>query len=241
LPQVRPSGLEERVKIIGLRRRIAQQMVAAKQTAPHFTYVEEIDCKRLVELRTRMKPRAAAMGVKLTYLPIIAKACSVAFREFPNVNAVMDESSFELVVKSDHNIGFACDSPNGLFVPVIKNVEQKSILHIAAEMAELSAKTRAGQASREDLTGGTFTMTSVGAIGGVLATPILNVPEVAILGVNRIRERAVVINGQVEARPMMYLSPSFDHRIIDGAVGARFVALLKHLLEEPEALLLELV
>jgi pyruvate dehydrogenase E2 component (dihydrolipoamide acetyltransferase) len=240
LPQVTPSGTESRVKIIGLRRKIAEQMRKSRSTAAHFTYVEEVDCTRLVDLRERLKGRAEKAGVKLTYLPIIAKACSIVFREFPNVNAVMDEDAFELVVKGDHNIGFAVDTPNGLFVPVVKNVEQKSILHIAAELTDLSNRTRAGKARSDELQGSTFTITGVGSIGGVLATPILNVPEVAILGTNAIRDAAVVRNGQIVIRKMMMLSPSFDHRIIDGAVGARFTAALKAVLEEPESLLLEL-
>jgi len=240
LPQVMPSGAEERVKILGIRRKIAEQMVKSKHTAPHFTYVEEIDCTELVRLRQRMKIVAMEKGIKLTYIPIIMKAASLVMRQFPNVNAVMDEESFELVVKGDHNFGISVDTPNGLYVPVIRNVEQKSILHIAAEMADVAERTRNGRASLDELRGGTFTVTSVGSIGGVLATPILNVPEVAILGVNAIRERACVENGEVVVKPMMYLSPSFDHRIIDGAVGARFVAALKDVLENPERLLLEL-
>lgn len=241
LPQVMPSGTEERVKILGIRRKIAEQMVKAKHTAPHFTYVEEVDCTKLVALRETLKPLAAERGVKLTFNPIIMKACSIVIgREFPNINAVMDESNFELVVKGDHNFGMSCDTPNGLYVPVVKNVEQKSILHIAAELQDLIDRTKAGKAKLDELRGGTFTMTSVGSIGGVFATPILNVPEVAILGVNAIRDAAVVRDGQIVIRKMMYLSPSFDHRIIDGAVGARFVAALKRLLENPESLLLEL-
>jgi len=240
LPQVMPSGSEERVKILGIRRKIAEQMTKSKHTAAHFTYVEEVDCTELVALRKKMKVFAADRGVKLTYIPLIMKAASLVMREFPNVNAVMDEDAFELVVKGDHNFGISCDTPNGLFVPVIKNVEQKSILHIAAEMADLVERTRAGKASLDELRGGTFTLTSVGSIGGVLATPILNVPEVAILGINAIRDQAVVRDGEIVVRKMMYLSPSFDHRIIDGAVGARFVAALKEVLEHPERLLLEL-
>lgn len=240
LPQVTASGTEERVKIIGIRRKIAEAMVRSKHAAPHFTYVEEIDCLELVRLRQGLKVTAATMGVKLTYMAIIAKACSVAFRQFPNVNAVMDEEKFELVVKGDHHIGFACDTPNGLMVPVVKNVEQKSILRVAAELADVTARTRVGQAKRDELMGSTFTITSVGNLGGVLATPILNSPEVGILGVNQIRDRAVVVDGEIVIRPMMYLSPSFDHRIIDGMVGARFIARLKALLEAPEQLLLEL-
>lgn len=240
LPQVLPTGHEERVKILGVRRKIAEQMRKSKSTAAHFTYVEEVDCGELVALRNKLKAVAADRGIKLTYIPIIMKAVSLVLREFPNVNAVMDEENFELVVKGDHNIGISCDTPQGLYVPVVKNVEQKSILRIAAEMDDLVARTRAGKARLDELKGGTFTMTSVGSIGGVLATPILNIPEVAILGVNAIRDQAVVRNGQIVVRPMMYLSPSFDHRIIDGAVGARFVAALKAVLEHPERLLLEL-
>jgi len=240
LPQVQPSGSETRIKLVGIRRKIAEAMVYSKRTAPHFTYVEEVDATRLAEMRGRLKQMAALRGVKLTYIPLLMKACSMAMREFPNVNSVMDEEKGELVVKADHHFGISCDTPNGLFVPVIRNVEQKSILHIAAEMNALIEKTRAGQATREELTGGTFTITSVGSIGGVLATPILNHPEVAILGFNAIRDRAVVIDGEIVVRKMVYLSPSFDHRVIDGAVGARFVGALKAILENPESLLLDL-
>ena len=240
LPQVQPSGTETRIKLVGIRRKIAEAMVYSKRTAPHFTYVEEVDATRLAEMRGRLKQMAALRGVKLTYIPLLMKACSMAMREFPNINSVMDEEKGEMVVKADHHFGISCDTPNGLFVPVIRNVEQKSILHIAAEMNALIEKTRAGQATREELTGGTFTITSVGSIGGVLATPILNHPEVAILGFNAIRDRAVVIDGEIVVRKMVYLSPSFDHRVIDGAVGARFVGALKTILENPESLLLDL-
>ncbi len=240
LPQVLPSGAEERIMIIGIRRKIAEQMVKSTTSAPHFTYVEEVDCTRLVELRNELKVIAAERGVKLTYIPLVMKACSVVMREFPNVNANFDDEKFELAVKGDHNFGISCDTPSGLFVPVVKNVEQKSILRIAADLNDLVERTRAGKAKLDELRGGTFTLTSVGSIGGVFATPILNVPEVAILGVNAIRDRAVVVDGEIVVRKMMYLSPSFDHRIIDGAVGARFVAALKRVLEAPESLLLEL-
>jgi len=240
LAQTPPTQGDQVVKIIGLRRKIAQQMLSAKLTAPHFTYVEEIDATELVALRARLKKSAEKRGVKLTYLPFMIKALSVAFRDFPNVNATMNNETYELTVRAEHNIGVACDTPSGLFVPVLKRVQHKTILQIAAELAALTDRTRAGKASLDDLTGGTFTVTRVGNIGGMLATPILNVPEVAILGVNAIRERAVVIDGQIQVRAMLYLSPSFDHRIIDGAVAARFVARLKELLEDPAALLVEL-
>ena len=235
-----PSGAEERIKIIGLRRKIAEQMVRSKQTAAHFTYVDEIDVTELVRMRNQLKAQAAARGVKLTYLPFVMKACAVVFREFPNINAVVEDDPFTLVVKGDVNIGVATDTPQGLFVPVVKNVEQKSVLQIAAEMADLVARTRDGKVRMDELQGGTFTVTSVGNIGGVFATPVLNVPEVAILGVNRIVKRPMVVDGEITIRDMMYLSPSFDHRIIDGAVGARFVAALKLVLENPASLILDL-
>lgn len=239
LPQIMPSGAEERIKLIGLRRKIAEQMTRSKQTAAHFTYVEQVDATKLVAFRKALKGKAEKHGVKLTYLPFIMKACSIAFRDFPNMNAVMDEATQELVVKGDHHLGIACDTPNGLMVPVIKNVEQKSILHIAAEMRPLVERARTGKATLDELTGSTFTCTSVGN-RGVLATPVINVPEVAILGINAIREQAVVVNGKIEVRPMFYLSPSFDHRVIDGAVAANFVDRLKELLEDPESMLMEL-
>ena len=235
-----PTGTETHIPIIGLRRKIAQQMVKAYSTAPHFTYVDEIDMTDLVALRGRLKARAEAKGVKLTYIPFIMKALAAVFREFPNVNANVIEDPFTLVVKGDVNIGVATDSPQGLYVPVIKNVERKSVLQLAAELQDVTSRVREGKVRVDELQGGTFTITSVGNIGGVFATPILNHPEVAILGVNKIVKRPVVRDDQIVIREMLYLSPSFDHRIIDGAVAARFVSALKALLEDPDALFLEM-
>ena len=241
-PAISPvaARADERMRIIGLRRKIAEQMVKSYRTAPHFTYVDEVDATDLVAMRKSLKPVAAARGVKLTYLPFIMKSLVSVFAEFPTVNAVIDEDSFELTVRGEVNIGIATDSPHGLYVPVIHNVEQKSILELAAEIAEVTERTRAGRPQLSDLQGGTFTITSVGNIGGRFATPIINHPEVAILGVNQIHDRPMVVDGQVVPRKMMYLSPSFDHRIIDGAVAARFVSALKARLENPASLLLEL-
>ncbi len=243
LPQSRavPTGAEQHIKIIGLRRKIAEQMVLAKQTAPHFTYVEEIDMTVLWDMRKRLKKSAAERGVKLTFLPFFMKALCQVFKEYPNLNSNVIADPFTLVVKGDVNIGIATDTPQGLFVPVVKNVEQKSILEIAAELADVTTRTREGRASASDFSGGTFTITSVGNIGGVLATPILNTPEVAILGVNQIKERPVVIDGEIVIRRMVYFSSSFDHRVIDGAVAARFTTALKNILEQPESMLLELI
>ena len=231
---------DERIKIIGLRRKIAEKMVQAYRTAPHFTYVDEVDCTRLVALRKSLVPAAEARGAKLSYLPFIMKALAVVFREFPTVNAVMDEEEFTLVVRREVNIGIATDTPAGLYVPVVRNVGRKSILELAVEVADVTDRTRENKVRLDELQGGSFTITSVGNIGGRFATPILNHPEVAILGVNQIHDRPMAMDGQVVVRKMMYLSPSFDHRVIDGAVGARFVSALKTILENPESLLLEL-
>ncbi len=230
---------DETVKIIGLRRKIAEKMVESYRTIPHFTYVEEFDATRLVSLRSALKGAAAEKGINLSFLPFIMKALVRVFKDFPTVNANMDEKAFALNVRGEVNIGIAVDTPQGLYVPVIKNVESKSLLQLAHEMADISERTRAGTAKIDDFRGGTFTVTSVGNIGGRFATPIINHPEVAILGVNQIHDRPMVINGEIVARKMMYLSPSFDHRVIDGAVAARFVAALKAILENPEILLVE--
>ena len=234
-----PSGHEEHIKIIGLRRKIAAQMVKSRFTAPHFTYVDEIDMTVLDDMRRRLKPRAAERGVKLTFLPFLMKALVLTFREFPNVNSNVIEDPLTLVVKGDINIGIATDTPSGLFVPVVKNVEQKSVLQLALEIQDLTDRTREGKVSLDELTGGTFTITSVGAFGGMFATPIINHPEVAILGVNRIHDRPVVRNGDIVVRKMLYLSSSFDHRILDGAVAARWTTALKQILEAPETLFWE--
>jgi pyruvate/2-oxoglutarate dehydrogenase complex dihydrolipoamide acyltransferase (E2) component len=230
---------DETVKLIGLRRKIAAKMVQSYSTIPHFTYVEEVDCTRLVGLRRALKDEAASRGVKLTYLAFIMKALARTFRDFPTINANMNEAEQAVTVRGVVNIGLATDTDAGLYVPVIKNVESKSLLQVAHEIVDLTDRTRSGKAALSDFQGGTFTVTSVGNIGGRFATPIINHPEVAILGVNQIHDRPMVVDGQVVARKMMYLSPSFDHRVIDGAVAARFVSALKDILEKPEILLVE--
>jgi pyruvate/2-oxoglutarate dehydrogenase complex dihydrolipoamide acyltransferase (E2) component len=230
---------DQRVKIIGLRRKIAEKMTESYRRIPHFTYVDEVDATALVELRGQLKGLASAAGASLTYLPFLMKALCIAFRKFPTVNAVMDEAENTLVVRKTVNIGIATDTPAGLYVPVIKDVGRKSLLDLALEIQAVVQATQDGTIGLEGLQGGTFTITSVGNIGGRFATPIINAPEVAILGVNQIHARPVVLDGQIVARQMMYLSPSFDHRVIDGAVAARFVSELKGILENPQRLLLE--
>lgn len=238
--QVAPASTDQVVKIVGLRRKIAEKMVESVQRAPHFTYVDEVDATELVAMRNNLKDQAKSQGINLTYIPFIMKALVQAFQEFPTVNSIMNETDFSMIVRGEVNIGIATDTPQGLYVPVVKNVERKSILELAREIADITERTRTGKIQLHELQGGTFTITSVGNIGGRFATPIINHPEVAILGVNQIHDRPMVVNGQVVARKMMYLSPSFDHRVIDGAVAARFVSCLKNYLENPASLLLRL-
>ncbi len=235
---------DRRVPIRGLRKKIAEKMVRSKFTAPHYTFVEEIDATALVEARERMNAALKKMGdeTKVSFLPFFCKALVGAFREFPEVNSNMDEASQELIVRGEYNIGIAAATDNGLTVPVVKNVDRLTMKQLAAEVARLGAAARDGKLKMEELTGGTFTITSLGQTGGLFATPIINHPETAIMGVHKMRKRPVYDeeSEEVVVRQMMYLSFSFDHRVIDGAVGADFAyAVLKYLVT-PELLLLEM-
>lgn len=241
VPRPTAPTAEERVPFRGLRRKIAERMVKSKHTAPHFTYVEEVDMTELVSLRKQAASIAEEQRVKLTYLPFIIKALIVALKQYPWLNSTLDEEREEVVLKKYYNIGMAVATPNGLIVPVIKNADQKNILELAKELERLSAQAREGTAKLEDLQGSTFTITSMGPLGGIFATPIINYPEVAILGVHRIHQRPVVRNDQIVIRDMMYLSLSFDHRIIDGAVGAEFARYLIRFLENPNLLFMQMV
>jgi pyruvate dehydrogenase E2 component (dihydrolipoamide acetyltransferase) len=239
-PSVAHGALEERVPFAGMRRKIAARMATSKHTAAHFTFVEECDATALKALRARLKPAAERAGVKLTYLPFIVKACVAALRRHPILNSALDEATNELVYRKYYNIGIATSTDAGLMVPVLKDADRKSLLDIAREIDRLSAEAKAGKSKMEDLTGSTFTITSLGAQGGYFATPILNFPEVGILGVHRIKERAVVKNGQIVIGEVMLLSLSFDHRIVDGHVGAAFAYDVIEYLEEPDRLFLEM-
>ena len=214
---------ETRIPMRGIRKKIAQAMSHSKHTAAHFTYVEEVDMTQVVKLREEAKEEAKKLGVKLTFLPFIIKAVVPALKEFPFLNASLDDVNEEIVLKNYHNFGIATDTPNGLMVPVIKNADRKTVWELADEIATLSERARAGKSQIEDLKGGTFTFTNAGSIGGVFATPIINHPEVAILGVNAIRKRPMVVDDKIEIRDMMYLSLSVDHRVVDGADAARFM------------------
>ncbi len=238
-PAPAAAGAEERVALRGLRKRIAEAMVKSKFTAPHFTYIEEVDVTELVTLREEAKAIAQAKGVKLTYLPFVVKALIQGLRQFPMMNASLDEAKGEIVLKRYYHIGIATHTTNGLLVPVVRDADKKTILAIASEISDLSERARGGKATSDELRGSTFTITSTGNVGGVLATPIINHPEVAIMGVHVIKDRPAVRNGQIVARKMMNLSLSFDHRVIDGQIGAEFTNVVKQYLEEPKLLLLE--
>ncbi|MEO6597802.1 MAG: dihydrolipoamide acetyltransferase family protein [Planctomycetota bacterium] len=234
-----PAGrTEERVPFRGLRRKIAEAMARSKYTATHFTYVDDIDVTELVKIRTDAKKAFADKGVNITYLPFIMKAIVAAMREFPGMNSSLDEVTNELVIKKYYNFGIATDTDSGLIVPVIKDVDRKGIGELAKDLQDLAARTREGKVTVDDLTGGTFTITNAGNIGGLFATPIINFPEVAILGVHAIKDTPVIRDGQVVVGKKMYLSVSIDHRLVDGATGARWMNVIKDHLEQPYRLLL---
>jgi len=233
---------DQRIPLKGLRRRIAEKMVRSKTSAPHFTFVEEMDATELVRTRARLNAALAqsASPLKISFLPFICKGLVAAFRQFPSLNANFDEAKQELVVRGSYNFGIAVATDEGLTVPVLKDVDRQSIQQLASEIARLSAAAREKRLKLDELSGGSFTITSLGQSGGLLATPIINHPEVAILGVHRMRKRPVVRDDQIVIREMLYLSLSFDHRVIDGVVGADFTYALIRYLEQPELLFLEL-
>jgi pyruvate dehydrogenase E2 component (dihydrolipoamide acetyltransferase) len=234
-----PAGTrEERRPFRGLRRKIAEAMTRSKHTAAHFTYVDDIDVTELVKLRKEAKALYAEAGVNITYLPFIMKAVVAAMRQYPEMNSALDETTNEWVIKHYYNFGIATDTDNGLVVPVVKNVDTKSIVQLAKDIQDLAEATRAGKISVEHLQGGTFSITNAGNIGGLFATPIINFPEVAIMGVHKIKPTPVVRDGQVVVGDVMYLSISIDHRLVDGATGARWMNVVKDCLENPKKLLL---
>ncbi|MBM4059754.1 MAG: 2-oxo acid dehydrogenase subunit E2 [Planctomycetes bacterium] len=234
-----PAGRsEERIPFRGLRRKIAESMTRSKHSAAHFTYVDDVDVTDLARIRAEAKQAFADQGVNVTYLPFVMKAIVAAMREFPTMNASLDETTQEFVVKRYYNFGIATDTDNGLIVPVVKDVDRKSIGQLAVDIQNLAARTRDGKVTVEDLTGGTFSITNAGNIGGLFATPVINFPEVAILGVHAIKDTPVVRDGAIVVGKKMYLSVSIDHRLVDGATGARWMNVVKQHLEHPFRLLL---
>jgi len=230
---------EEAIPVIGLRRKIAQKMQEAKRRIPHFTYVEEIDVTELEALRTRLNAKYGKERPRLTLLPFLVRAVVLAVREFPQVNARYDDEAAVVTRHQAVHLGMATQTDGGLMVPVMRHAETLDLWACAAELMRLSEAARAGKATREELTGSTITITSLGALGGIVSTPVINHPEVAIVGVNRMVERPMIRNGAVVARQMMNLSSSFDHRVVDGMHGAEFVQLLRGYLECPATLFVE--
>jgi pyruvate dehydrogenase E2 component (dihydrolipoamide acetyltransferase)/2-oxoisovalerate dehydrogenase E2 component (dihydrolipoyl transacylase) len=227
-----------RVKLHGLRRKIAERMVQSKQAIPHYTYVDECDVTDLVRLREGLRHAAAKIGAKLTYLPFVIKAVAAALKEVPLVNATLDGAAGEIVLHDRYDIGVAVAAPAGLLVPVVRGADRKDLFQIAREVERLSDEARAGKSRREDLSGSTFTVTSIGSIGGLFSTPVINPPEVGILGIGKVVKRPVFdAAGNVRAADLVYLSLSFDHRVVDGAVGAVFGNAVLRQLQNPAALL----
>ena len=230
---------EEAIPVIGLRRKIAQKMQDAKRRIPHFTYVEEIDVTELETLRGKLNQKHGATRGKLTLLPFIMRAVVLAVRDYPQMNARFDDEAGVVTRHAAVHLGMATQTEAGLMVPVLQHAETLDLWATAAEVARLAAGARTGKSAREELTGSTITITSLGALGGIVTTPVINSPEVAIVGVNRVVERPMIRDGLVVARKMMNLSSSFDHRVVDGIHAAEFVQVIRGYLETPATLFVE--
>ncbi len=229
---------EERVPLRGVRKRTSEKMHKSKTTAAHFALVEEVDMTSLVHLRERLMDMAESKKVKLTYLPFVIKALTAALKEYPDMNASMDDDKAEIVLKKYYNVGIATATEQGLIVPIIKDADKKDVWELASEIDRLATEARAGKLKLEDVQGGTITITSLGAHSGVMSIPVINWPEAAIISINKIEKRPIVINEQIVIRHMMFLSLSFDHRILDGHVAAAFANMMVKYLEHPTLLFL---
>jgi pyruvate dehydrogenase E2 component (dihydrolipoamide acetyltransferase)/2-oxoisovalerate dehydrogenase E2 component (dihydrolipoyl transacylase) len=228
-----------RIKMQGLRRRIAEHMVLAKKVIPDYSYVDECEVTDLVRLRESLKDVYARAGIKLTYLPFLVKAAVAALKEVPLANSTLNEEDGEIVLHDRYHVGVAVATPSGLIVPVVRDADRKDVAAIARDVERLGSEARAGRSKREDLIGGTFTVTSVGNIGGLFSTPVINHPEVGILGVGKVVKRPVFDeHGRVRPADVLYLSLTFDHRVVDGAVCAAFGNAVIRQLQNPAALLL---
>ncbi|MEH6936695.1 dihydrolipoamide acetyltransferase family protein [Bacillus sp. JJ664] len=230
---------ETREKMSGIRKAIAKAMVNSKHTAPHVTLMDEVDVTKLVASRKKYKEVAAAQGIKLTFLPYVVKALTSALRKFPALNTSIDDATSEIIHKHYYNIGIAADTDKGLLVPVVKDADRKAIFSISAEINELATKARDGKLAPAEMKGATCTISNIGSAGGQWFTPVINHPEVAILGIGRIAEKPVVLNGEIVVAPVLALSLSFDHRMIDGATAQNALNHIKRLLNDPELLLME--
>lgn len=236
------SGSEQRIPFRGVRRKIAEAMHRSKHTAAHFTVMEEVDVTELTRLRASAKELGAEQGIKVTYMPFIMKATALALARYPQLNGRLDEETQEIVRPSYVNLGIATDTPSGLIVPVVRDVQAKGILQLATELSDLAERTRTGKVRPDELKGSTFSITNAGNIGGVFATPIINFPDIAILGVHRLMKKPGVVESpegdRIEVRQYMNFSTSVDHRVADGADAARFLMHVKRLLENPGLLAL---
>jgi len=230
---------EQATPVIGLRRKIAEKMQEAKRNIPHFTYVEEVDVTELEALRAQLNARYGAERGKLTFLPLFMRAVVLALRQYPMMNARYDDANNMLTQYDGVHLGIAAQTEAGLMVPVVRHAETLDPWAAAAEVARLADAARGGKATREELTGSTITITSLGPLGGIVTTPVLNRPEVAIIGPNRIVDRPVIKDGAMVARKMMNLSSSFDHRVIDGQVAAKFIQTIRGYLETPATIFVE--
>ncbi len=232
---------EERVPLRGIRRKIAEQMQMTKQIVPHFTLMDEANVSELYEFRKQAKEIGKEYGVHVTFLPFIMKALIATLREFPEVNATIDDEAQEIVYKKYYHIGFATDTPKGLLVPNIKNANSKTILQLSHEITELANKARKGELPLENMKGATVTITNIGSVGGTYATPIINHPEVAILGVYKMTDKPLFKDGQFFPVKVMNFTITCDHRLIDGAVAARFLSSFIKRIESPSHLMLDMV
>jgi 2-oxoisovalerate dehydrogenase E2 component (dihydrolipoyl transacylase) len=231
-------GTEE-IKVIGVRRVIAENLLASKRNIPHFTYIEEIDVTDLESLRVYLNGKRAEGEASLTYMPFIALALVKVLREFPQCNALYDAERGVIIRHHGIHIGIATQTPDGLKVPVLRHTEARSLADAAGEIRRVSEAARTGKAKKEELSGSTITITSLGKLGGIASTPIINAPEVSIIGVSRAVERPVVLDGNITIRRMMNLSSSFDHRFVDGFDGASMVQALKERLEHPATIFID--
>ncbi|MBI4146853.1 2-oxo acid dehydrogenase subunit E2 [Candidatus Woesearchaeota archaeon] len=227
-----------RLQLRGIRKTIAENMSKSVSTAAHVTHMDFVDMTKLAAYREREKEAAEGKGVHLTFLPFIVKACVLALKEFPYVNSSLDDATGEIVLRQYYNIGVAVDTPHGLMVPVIKSPQEKTIIEIGRDIFRVAELCRTREVQLKDLQGGTFTITNIGSIGGVFATPVINWPECAILALGRMQESPVAVSGKFEVRKMLPISLSFDHRIIDGATAAKFANAIKRRLEDPDTLLM---
>jgi pyruvate dehydrogenase E2 component (dihydrolipoamide acetyltransferase) len=228
----------EVVPVRGVRRAVAEKMTKAKRLIPHAYHLEEVDLTELLRLHERLKAEAERRGVRLTVLPFFVRAVAQALREYPMLNSEYDEEKNVIVVKKEINIGVAVDTDQGLVVVVVKNADKKGILELAREIGSLAEKARAGKLDIQDVRGSTFTISNIGAVGGLGGLSILNYPEAAIMAVGRAKKKPWVVGDRIEIRDIALVAVSFDHRVVDGAYVARFVNRVKELLERPEALLL---